>query len=108
MINDIIFQNNYDGVLLRCLEKDYVQRVLKELHDRPVGDHYIVETTTHKIILDGYYWPTLFKDCHAYARNFKTYQTTTRIEIKTIIPLKPITINRPFQPWGLDIISEIT
>ena len=31
----VLFQNKYNEVLLRCLEKQYVDHVLKELHDGP-------------------------------------------------------------------------
>ena len=54
LINHILFWKNYDGVFLRCLEKDDVERVLKELHDVPIGGHYTGETTVHKILQVGY------------------------------------------------------
>ena len=50
MINDVLFQKNYEGVLLRCLEKDDAQKVLSDLHDNPIGGYYGGETTTQKII----------------------------------------------------------
>ena len=39
-------------------------KVVKELHDGPVGGHYSGDTTAQKILMVGYYWPTLFKDAH--------------------------------------------
>jgi hypothetical protein len=33
LINYVIFHINYDGVLLRCLEQDDAEKVLRELHD---------------------------------------------------------------------------
>ena len=70
----MLFRVNYDGVLLRCLEREHVDKVMKELHDGPVGGHFVGNTTAHKILRVGYYWPTLFKDAHTYARNYKTCQ----------------------------------
>jgi hypothetical protein len=52
--------------LLRFLEKEYVERVLKELHDSHAGGHFAGETTAHKILREGYYWPNMFRDDHAY------------------------------------------
>jgi hypothetical protein len=63
-----LFRRNYDGVLLRCLEKQDADKVLKELHDGLTGGNFAGETTTHKILRVGYYWPTVFKDAHAYSR----------------------------------------
>jgi len=68
MINDFLFRKNYDYVLLRCLEKSEVEKVLQELHDGPAGGHFGGVTTTHKILHAGYYWPTLFKDAQKYVR----------------------------------------
>ena len=74
IIDDVLFKQNYDSILLRCLEKPEAQKVLQELHDGPTGGHFGGNTTAHKIIHAGYYWPTLFKDAHEYARKFKTCQ----------------------------------
>jgi hypothetical protein len=45
---------NYDGVLLRCLEQDDAEKVLKELHDGPIGGNFAGETATHKILRARY------------------------------------------------------
>jgi hypothetical protein len=71
---------NYDGVLLRCLECEDIDKVLKELHDGLAGGHFARNTTTHKILRVRYYWPTLFRDAHTYARNCKTCQISARRE----------------------------
>ena len=57
IIDDVLFRQNYDSILLRCLEKPEAQKVLQELHDGPAGGHFGADTTTHKIIHAGYYWP---------------------------------------------------
>ena len=67
MIYGVLFWKNYDKVLLRFLEKDDVEHIFTELHDGSVGGHFSGETTTHKVLREGYYWPTLFKDAHAHA-----------------------------------------
>ena len=40
LINGVLFHQNYDNVLLRYLEKDDADQVLKELHDGPIGGHF--------------------------------------------------------------------
>jgi hypothetical protein len=42
----ILFKNNYDGVFLRCLEKDDAQKVLSELHDGLARGHFGGDTKT--------------------------------------------------------------
>eukprot|EP00253_Pinus_taeda_P021305 PITA_21305 len=107
IIDDVLFRRNYDLVLLICLEKTEAQKVLQELHDGPAGGHFGGDTTAHKIIHAGYYWPTLFKDSHDYVRKCKIFQSASGRQRKPAFPLQPINIEQPFEQWELDIIGEI-
>eukprot|EP00253_Pinus_taeda_P007485 PITA_07485 len=107
-IKDRFKQQNYDSILLRCLEKPEAQKVLQELHDRPTGGHFGADTTAHKIIHAGYYWPTLFRDTHEYVRKCRSCQISSGRQRKPAFPLQPVNIDQPFEQWGLDIIGEIT
>eukprot|EP00253_Pinus_taeda_P016169 PITA_16169 len=108
IIDDVLFKKNYDSILLRCLEKTKAQKVLQELHDRPAGGHFGGDTTAHKIIHAGYYWPTLFRDAHEYVRKCLNCQTSSGRQRKPAFPLQPVNIEQPFEQWGLDIIGEIS
>ena len=55
LINGILFRQNFDGVLMRCLEKDEAEKVLLELHAGEAGGHFGGNTTTHKVLRAGYY-----------------------------------------------------
>lgn len=107
LINDVLFKRNYDSVLLRCLEKTEAEKVLQELHDGPAGGHYAGDATAHKILLAGYYWPTLFKDSYNHVRKCQVCQTVAGKQRKPSMPLQPVIIDQPFSQWGLDIIGEI-
>eukprot|EP00253_Pinus_taeda_P018062 PITA_18062 len=80
---------------------------MQELHDGPAGGHFGGNTTAHKILHAGYYYPTVFKYAHEYARKCKTCQTTVIREIKPEFNLQPVNIEQPFKQYGLDIIGEI-
>ena len=69
MIDEVLFRQNYDNVLQRSLEKLDVERVLSEVQDGQMGGNFGGDIITHKILWSGYYFPTLFKDAHAYAKN---------------------------------------
>jgi hypothetical protein len=107
LINFVLFRRNYDDVFLRCLEKENIERVLEELHEGPTGGHFVGESTAHKILRVGYYWPNLFRDSHTYVRKCKVCQFSTENEKRVVIPLQPVTIYRPFEKWGIYIIGEI-
>ena len=68
IMNGVLFKKNYDGVFLRYLEREDASKIAKELHDGPARGHYSGDTIAHKILRAGYYWQTLFKYSHAYAR----------------------------------------
>ena len=76
LIDGVFSRKKYNNVLLRCLEKHDVERVLVEMHDGPVGGHFGGENTTHKVLHVGYYWPSLFKDAYPYARKCKKFSTS--------------------------------
>ena len=50
------------------LQKDDADKVLEELHDELAGGHFGGEMAIHKVLRARYYWPTLLKDAHAFAR----------------------------------------
>jgi hypothetical protein len=108
LINAVLFHVNYDGVLLRCIKHEDEKKVMREIHHGPASGHFAGNTTIHKILRSDYYWPTLFRDAHTYARNCKTCEMRTRREKRAVVPLQPMNISRPFEQWGLDFIGEIT
>jgi hypothetical protein len=55
LVNGILFCQNFDGVLMRCLEKDEAKNVLLELHVGEAGVHFSGKTTAHKALRAGYY-----------------------------------------------------
>jgi hypothetical protein len=55
LVNGILFRQNFDGVLMRCLEKDEAEKVLLELHEGESGGQFGCETTAHKVLRASYY-----------------------------------------------------
>jgi len=107
LINIVLFWKNYEGVLLRCLEREDVEKVLKYLHDEHAEGHYAWESTTQNFLRDGYYYPTLLWDAHAYVKKCQNFQLSTWREKKDLINLQIITTSKPSAHWGIDIIGEI-
>jgi hypothetical protein len=87
LINDVLFRKNFDGVFLRCLEKEESEKVLSELHAGEAGGHFGGDTTAHKVLRDGYYWPTLFKDAHMLSRKCIICQKAAGRVKKAAFPL---------------------
>jgi hypothetical protein len=77
------------------------------LHAGEDGGHFGGDTTAHKVFRVGYYWPTLFKDDHALCRKCVICQKPSGRIQKPAFPLQPVSVDSPFQQWGLDIIGPI-
>ena len=97
LVQGKLFRKHYNGMFLRCLEHDEAQKVLTELHDGPTGGHYAGDTTAHKIMRAGFYWPTLFRDAHAYVRRCDQCQIFAKRESRPATPLQAVVVEEPFQ-----------
>jgi hypothetical protein len=95
-----------DRVLLRCVNKDEANKLLKELHSGYCGGHFVARTTAHKILRVRYYWPTLFADTHRYVHSCQPCQYFASKQKLPAQPLKPMMVETPFRQWGLDFIGE--
>jgi hypothetical protein len=81
--------------------------VLVELHSSDVDGYFAGDTTAHKVLMDVYYWPTLFKYSHTLSHKCIIYQKVVGRVKNAAFPLQPVTVDAPFHQWGLDIIGPI-
>ena len=88
-------------MILRCVNKDEVDMLIKELHSRYCGGHFVPCTIMHRILRACYYWPTLFTDTHCYVRSCHACQFFSWKQRFLAFPLKPVVIEATFQQWGL-------
>ncbi len=64
-----MYKVGQDNRMHRCLTTLEAQIVLKELHEREVGGHFVVDITIKKKLDVGYWWSTLFKDTHDFCKS---------------------------------------
>ncbi|XP_065012910.1 uncharacterized protein LOC135641476 [Musa acuminata AAA Group] len=57
-----LYKRSFTYPLLRCLEPDEARTVLAEVHEGVCGEHIGGRTLAHKILRQGYYWPTMCWD----------------------------------------------
>jgi hypothetical protein len=84
-----------------------VGNALQDFHEGYCGRHLNWKTTTNKILRVGFYWPTLFEDVHKKVTSCHKCQIFEGKRKLFPLPLKPISVEAPFQQWGLDFIGEI-
>jgi hypothetical protein len=95
------------GILLNFLLKDEADKVLQYFHAGDYGGHLSWKTTANKILRASFYWPTLFVDVHQKVTSCCKCQIFERKRKLLLLPMKPISVESPFQQWGLDFIGEI-
>ena len=107
ILDSTLFWKNHEGILLNCLLKDEIDKVLNEFHAGDCGGHLYWKSTADKILRAGFYWPTLFSDVKKFVTTCHKCQIFEGKRKLLPLPLKPISTERPFQQWGLDFIGEI-
>ncbi|XP_040369382.1 uncharacterized protein LOC121051265 [Rosa chinensis] len=61
-----LFKFGKDQMLRRCIAQEEVPSILSHCHTLACGGHFGGKKTAFKVLSCGFYWPTLFKDAHAY------------------------------------------
>jgi len=107
-----LFRRFVDGILIRCVNNEEAHKLLHETHGSldyviHVGGHFSAKSISFKIIINGYYWPSIFQDSYKFARSCDKYQKFTGKEHLYAMPLQPFLRDFPFSKWGLDFIGPI-
>ena len=72
-----LFKYCPDKKFQRCIPDNEVSSVIKFYHSEACGSHFSSRKTTAKILQNGFYWPTMFKDTHALC---KTYENCQKVD----------------------------
>ena len=90
----------------RVITHRETKAVTMQCHDGLCRGHFATDTTFQKILMAGYYWPTLFKDTKAYCDNCKLCQTYSRRNLSRR-ELHPIYPTAAFKMWGVDFVGPL-
>jgi hypothetical protein len=96
-----------NGMLRQCLTSIEAFKNLEEFHEGPVGTHYSSDTTMKKIMLTGYWWPTIHKDATNLCQRCDICQQLEPMWQSGKGPFRPIMAYKPFMKWGLDFMGPI-
>ncbi|KAL2240957.1 UNVERIFIED_CONTAM: Retrovirus-related Pol polyprotein from transposon opus [Sesamum indicum] len=58
-----LYKRTVEGPLLKCLDDSQARYVLQEIHEGSCGNHSGARSLAQKVTRQGYFWPTLMKDC---------------------------------------------
>ncbi|XP_059441924.1 uncharacterized protein LOC132174256 [Corylus avellana] len=100
-----LFKYCPDQIIRRCIPENDQQNVLSFCHDHACGGHFSSKKTAAKILQSGFYWPSIFRDAHAYCSACDRCQKLGSIGRRNMMPLNPILIVELFDVWGIDFMG---
>ncbi|MCO5602837.1 hypothetical protein L7F22_056976 [Adiantum nelumboides] len=63
-VGDSLYMKGADLVMQRVPWKEEIYKVLEENHEGSCGGHFASKITLHKILQEGYVWPSIQRDVH--------------------------------------------
>ncbi|KAL0451562.1 UNVERIFIED_CONTAM: Retrovirus-related Pol polyprotein from transposon gypsy [Sesamum latifolium] len=105
VVENDLYKRTIDGPLLKCLDEERAQYVLREIHKGSCGNHSGGRSLAQKVIRQGYFWPTLVKNAMEFARKCESCQRFASLIHTPATPMEPVRIACPFDQWGIDILG---
>ncbi|XP_042467514.1 uncharacterized protein LOC122050693 [Zingiber officinale] len=105
LIGDQLYKKVFSHPLLKCVSSEDAKYILKEVHQGSCGGHPGGRSLVKKILLAGYFWPTLQEDV---ARTVATCLSCQRYHSFSHRPteeMKASTVACLFNQWGMDIVG---
>ncbi|VFR03140.1 unnamed protein product [Cuscuta campestris] len=100
-----LYKRAFGGPLLRCLTNREAERVIAEVHKGVCAAHQMSRTLSQRIILLGYYWPTIVQDWERYVQKCRTCQVFYKYPGRPATYYHPVSNVIPFARFGVDIIG---
>lgn len=92
----VLYRVGKGGLALRCVNKHEALKILGELHEEICGNHSGGRSLAHRVLSQGYYWPTLKKESEEYVRKCEKCQRHARVSHLPASEVNMITSHWPF------------
>lgn len=105
LIEEILYRKGNDKILRRVVPLEERDNLIKGTHEGFGGGHFGLEISARKILQQGLWWDTLYKDVLEYVKTYNVCQRTGPTLDQ--MEFNPIIAPNIFQKWGLDFIGPI-
>ncbi|KAL5552836.1 hypothetical protein UlMin_040237 [Ulmus minor] len=102
-----LYKKGFSSPRLLCLDEDRGKFTLEEVHVGVCGNHSSGRTLAHRILRQGYYWPTIQTDSLDFVRKCDKCQRFSAIPHQAPEDLTTVTSPWPFAKWGIDLIGPL-
>ncbi|XP_017237355.1 uncharacterized protein LOC108210538 [Daucus carota subsp. sativus] len=103
--NNCLYKKSFDAPVLKCIDRDEADYCMREVHEGICGDHMGGKALAHKILRQGYFWPTMATDCKNFAKKCENCQKFANIPRQPPTMPSSILSPIPFAMWGIDIMG---
>ena len=79
--------------------------ILTHCHSLECGGHFNGQRTAAKVLQSGFYWPSIFKYAHLFAKSCDRCQRIGNIGRRNEMPLTNILEVELFYVWGIDFMG---
>ena len=100
-----LFKYCSDQIIRKCVPEEEVQSILAHCHSKECGGHFGGKKTAAKVLQSGFFWPSIFKDAHAFCLSCDRCQRMGNISSRNQMPLKGIQEVELFDVWGIDFMG---
>ncbi|XP_052287208.1 uncharacterized protein LOC127898758 [Citrus sinensis] len=107
MIDGILYRRGYTLPFLQCLDEDDADYVLREVHEGICGNHSGGRSLAHKVLRQGYFWPTMHQDAQEKTRSCVSCQSFANFPSQPPEKLTSMVSPWPFAQWGIDLIGPL-
>ncbi|VFQ84428.1 unnamed protein product [Cuscuta campestris] len=96
MLEGRLYKRAFGGPLLRCLTRAEAERVIAEVHEGVCTAHQMSRTLAQRIILLGYFWPTMNQDCERYVQRNELVRGVATYHLGLPVTSRKATGETPF------------
>ncbi|KAK3028740.1 hypothetical protein RJ639_037763 [Escallonia herrerae] len=105
VVENVLYKRSLTLPYLRCLTPTEADYALREVHEGICGQHLEGRALAHKVLRQGYYWPTMQHDALEYTKKCDACQCFASIPKQAPNPLTMMKSPIPFAMWGVDILG---
>jgi hypothetical protein len=107
MLDNTLYHQNIDGLLLKCLGSDQSKIAMGNVHEGICGTHQSAHKIKWLLRRARFYWPTMLNYYFRYYRGCESCQKFKDVQLAPAAMLHPIIRPWPFRGWVLDFVGQI-
>jgi hypothetical protein len=107
MLDNTLYHQNIDGLLLKCLGSDQSKIAMGNVHEGICGTHQSAHKIKWLLRRARFYWPTMLNYYFRYYRGCESCQKFKDVQLAPAAMLHPIIKSCQFHCWALDFVGQI-